>query len=264
MRRLLSIVLSTGVAAVAALAFASPASAAGTYSHYVALGDSYSSGVGTGTYDSSSGSCKRSPKAYPALWAASHSLASFSFVACSGATTATVTSGQLSAVTATTDLVSISVGGNDVGFVSVLTTCVLTSDSSCLSAISTAENSAQTKLPGLLGTLYAAIHSRAPNAHVVVLSYPRFYQLGGSCVVGMSETKRSAINAGADVLDGVIAKAAANAGFAFADVRPPFTGHGICSSAWWLNSLTWPVDDSYHPNASGQQLGYLPTFTAAL
>jgi hypothetical protein len=31
-----------------------------------------------------------------------------------------------------------------------------------------------------------------------------------------------------------------------------------------LNSLTWPVDDSYHPNANGQNLGYLPTFAANL
>jgi lysophospholipase L1-like esterase len=264
MRRLLSIILPAGVLAAAILAVATPASAAGTYTHYVALGDSYSSGVGTGTYDSASGSCKRSPKAYPALWAAAHPGVSFSFVACSGATTASVTSGQLSAVTASTDLVSIGVGGNDVGFVSVLSTCVLASDSSCLSSIATAENKAQTTLPGALGTLFASIHSRAPGAHVVVLGYPRFYQLNGSCVLGMSETKRSAINNGADILDGVIAKAAADAGFAFGDVRGPFTNHGICSSSWWLNSLTWPVDDSYHPNATGQSQGYLPTFTSAL
>jgi len=264
MRRLLSIILPAGVVAASIFALATPATAAPTYSRYVALGDSYSSGVGTGTYDSSSGSCKRSPKAYPALWAASHALASFSFVACSGATTATVTSGQLSALTTSTDLVSISVGGNDVGFVSVLTTCVLSTDSGCLSAITTAENKARTTLPGLLTTLYSSIRTRSPGAHVVVLSYPRFYQLGGSCILGMSETKRSAINAGADVLDGVIATAAANAGFTFADVRGPFTGHGICSSSWWLNSLTWPIDDSYHPNVNGQQLGYLPTFTAGL
>lgn len=44
-----------------------------TATGYVALGDSYSSGVGAGSYDSASGSCKRSSKAYPALWAAAHS-----------------------------------------------------------------------------------------------------------------------------------------------------------------------------------------------
>ncbi len=264
MRRLLSLVLPVGIVVAGVFALASPASAAPTYTRYVALGDSYASGVGTGSYDSASGSCRRSPRAYPSLYAATHSLASFSFVACSGATTGSVTSGQLSALSTSTDLVSISVGGNDVGFVSVLSTCVLATDSGCLSAIATAKAKAQNTLPGLLGTLYASIHSRSPNAHVVVLGYPRFYQLGGSCVLGMSETKRNAINGGADVLDGVIAKAAADAGFTFADPRGAFTGHGICSSAWWLNSLTWPVDDSYHPNTAGHQLGYLPTFTAGL
>lgn len=40
---------------------------------YVALGDSYSSGVGAGNYDGASGNCKRTTRAYPALWAAAHS-----------------------------------------------------------------------------------------------------------------------------------------------------------------------------------------------
>src|SRR5262245_61624710 len=62
---------------------------------YVALGDSYSSGLGTGNYDPASGACKRSPNAYPAMWASSHSTASFTFAACSGATTTDVLNGQL-------------------------------------------------------------------------------------------------------------------------------------------------------------------------
>src|SRR6266513_2661495 len=62
---------------------------------YVALGDSYSSGVGAGSYDSGSGSCKRSTRAYPALWAAAHTPSSFSFTACSGARTGDVVNGQL-------------------------------------------------------------------------------------------------------------------------------------------------------------------------
>ena len=38
-------------------------------------------------YDPASGSCSRSPLAYPALWSSAHQVSSFSFVACSGATT---------------------------------------------------------------------------------------------------------------------------------------------------------------------------------
>ena len=53
---------------------------------------------------------------------------SFSFVACGGATTADVLSGQVAALRTTTTLVTISVGGNDVGFADVVTTCTLGGD----------------------------------------------------------------------------------------------------------------------------------------
>lgn len=82
---------------------------------YVALGDSYSSGVGAGSYLSSSGDCKRSTKAYPYLWAAAHSPSSFAFTACSGARTGDVLASQLTPLNAATALVSISIGGNDAG-----------------------------------------------------------------------------------------------------------------------------------------------------
>jgi hypothetical protein len=74
---------------------------------YVALGDSYSSGVGTGVYDAASGACQRSPLSYPPLWVAEHHPASFEFVACSGATTADVRANQISALQPTTDLVAV-------------------------------------------------------------------------------------------------------------------------------------------------------------
>ncbi|MGH3436518.1 MAG: lipase, partial [Sciscionella sp.] len=66
----------------------------------------------------------------------------------------------------------------------------------------------------------------------------------------------------ADALDDQIAKEAANAGFDFVDVRAAFADHGICSSDWWLNSTTWPITDSYHPNAKGHADGYLPALDA--
>ena len=105
---------------------------------YVALGDSYSSGVGAGSYLSAGGDCKRSTKAYPYLWAAAHSPSTFHFTACSGARTGDVLASQLTPLSSATALVSISVGGNDAGFADVMTTCVLQSDSSCLSRIDTA------------------------------------------------------------------------------------------------------------------------------
>ena len=156
---------------------------------YVALGDSYSSGVGAGSYDSASGDCKRSTKAYPKLWAAAHSPSSFAFTACSGARTGDVTAGQLAPLSSATDLVSITVGGNDAGFSDVMTTCVLQSESSCINRINQARAYVDTTLPGKLDSVYSAIRSKAPAARVVVLGYPRFYKLSGSCIAGLSENE---------------------------------------------------------------------------
>ncbi|MEW2397664.1 SGNH/GDSL hydrolase family protein [Streptomyces sp. NPDC046862] len=227
---------------------------------YVALGDSYSSGVGAGSYISSSGDCKRSTKAFPYLWAAANSPSSFDFTACSGARTSDVTASQLAPLNSSTGLVSITVGGNDAGFADVMTTCVTSSDSTCISRINTAKAYVDSTLPGRLDSVYSAIRAKAPAAHVVVLGYPRFYQLGQTCA-GLSETKRSAINNASDYLNTAIAKRAADHGFTFGDVRPTFTGHELCSGDSWLHSVNWlNIGESYHPKASGQSGGYLPVF----
>lgn len=245
------------------LALAAPAGATSS-THYVALGDSYASGLGSGSYGNS-GSCYRSTLAFSQLWADAHSPAAFASVACSGATTSDVANNQLSALSAGTTLVSIVVGGNDVGFANTMEDCVLYGTDTCVSDINAAENQARTVLPGRLDSLYSAIHAHAPNARVVVVGYPRFYDLSVWYCIGLSETSRQKINEGADVLDGVIQTAAAGHGFGFADVRGNFAaGHEICDGgSSWLHSVDWgDLGDSYHPTAAGQSGGYLPAFTA--
>ncbi|WP_328909304.1 SGNH/GDSL hydrolase family protein [Streptomyces sp. NBC_00234] len=265
MSRLVAFSSSLLFGAVLALTGAGAAQAAASAAgDYVALGDSYSSGVGAGSYISSSGDCKRSTRAYPSLWAAANSPSSFAFTACSGARTNDVTAGQLGPLNSSTDLVSISIGGNDAGFADVMTTCVLQSEATCLSRVATARAYVDSTLPGRLDTVYSAISAKAPAAHVVVLGYPRFYQLGGSCIAGLSENERAAINGASDYLNAATAKRAANHGFTFADVRPPFTGHEICSGSAWLHSVNWlNIGESYHPTAAGQSGGYLPAMNAA-
>jgi lysophospholipase L1-like esterase len=232
---------------------------------YVALGDSYSSGVGAGSYIGSSGSCDQSTNAYPALWDAANQPASYVSEACSGASTATVLSSQLSALSPATTLVSITVGGNDVGFSSVMETCVLLPTSSCVSAIDHAESLTATQLPGELDSVLNAIHADAPNARVVVLDYPELYDLSrSSSCIGLSTTDRTDLDQGADQLDGQIQAAAARHGDVFADVRGAFRGHEICDSGSWLHSVNiLDVSESYHPTASGQSGAYEPVFSAA-
>ncbi|MCZ9343834.1 SGNH/GDSL hydrolase family protein, partial [Streptomyces sp. TRM76130] len=212
--RLVGFLSSLLLAACVALTGAAAARAAGpaAATGYVALGDSYSSGVGAGSYTAESGDCKRSTLAYPQLWANANSPSSFDFTACSGARTGDVLSGQLGPLNSSTGLVSISVGGNDAGFADVMTTCVLQSDSGCLSRIATARAYVESTLPGSLDGVYSAIRGKAPGARVVVLGYPRFYQLGTTCL-GLSETKRKAINDASDLLNTAVAARAAAHGF---------------------------------------------------
>ena len=245
-------------AALSFVGIAAPASADSTAAgKYVALGDSYSSGTGAGSYGDS-GSCKRSANAYAQLWANDHAPSAFSFVACSGAVTADVLANQVAALTADTELVTISVGGNDAGFADVMTDCNLGSDQACVDRNNQAQNFARTELPGRLDAVYTEISNRAPNARVVVVGYPHIYHLNGSCAIGLSETKRAAINGSSDVLADVISSRAAAFGFTFVDGRAAFDGHEICAPGddWWLHSVTWPIDESYHPTAAGQRDGY--------
>jgi len=241
---------TTGTASAAALVLgmaATSADAAG--GSYVALGDSYSSGVGTRTYIADGTSCQRSVYAYPPLIAAARGYA-LNFRACSGATVADVTNTQLSALASSTAYVSISVGGNDAGFAGVLTECAQPGwMSDCTGAIDGAQNIINNTLPSRLRTLYSSIRTKAPNAKVVVVGYPRIFN-GEDCnaLTWFSPTEESRLNSTADLLNSRLASAASGAGFAFASPASAFIGHAVCDSPEWLNGLSSPVSESYHPN----------------
>ncbi|WP_326594793.1 SGNH/GDSL hydrolase family protein [Streptomyces sp. NBC_01803] len=261
-RRSLAVAATAAVAVGVSALGPTPASAqetSGAAVEYVALGDSYSAGVGAGGYDSASGDCKRSAAAYPELWAEANAPASFDFTACFAARTTDVIDSQLGPLDADTTLVTLSVGGNDIGFADTMETCVLQGTSACLSAVAAADSAVTDTLPGRLDTVYDAIRAEAPAARVVVFGYPRLYELGGSCSTGLSEESRAALNDASDHLNDVTAQRAADHGFTYADVRPTFTGHEICSGDEWLHSVNWlSPSESYHPTAEGQSGGYYP------
>lgn len=260
-----SLALRLGVGATA-LAFslvpALSARAAAAGVNYAALGDSYSSGVGAGNYTSSSGACERSTNAYSALWAQQNHPSAYTSAACSGAKTTDVVANQLGVLSAATTLVSITVGGNDENFSQIMVDCNLYGTSTCVREVDAAKADAKANLPGKLANVYNAIRSKAPNAHVVVLGYPEFYDLNNDCV-GLSQESRTDIDSGIDLLDSITSTAAAKAGFTYADVRKSFSGHEICDSNRWLHSVNFAdVEESYHPTADGQAYGYLPVFAA--
>jgi len=251
------------LAALVPLAVQAPAQAAGP--SYVALGDSYASGVGTRSYIDDGTSCQRSTYAYPYLVAAQKGY-TLNFKACSGATTSTVTNSQLSAVTSTTKYVTLSVGGNDAGFSSVITECAQPGwMSDCDGSINTAQSFINNTLPGRLNTLYASIDSRAPNAVVVVTGYPRIFQ-GEDCNAGtwFSPSEETRLNQTADLLNAKLSAAASAKGFKFANPTSRFIGHAVCDDVEWINGLSNPISESYHPNRLGQSSGYKPLVSTLL
>ncbi|HEX7716778.1 MAG TPA: SGNH/GDSL hydrolase family protein [Marmoricola sp.] len=241
----------------------SPAHAAGP--SYVALGDSYSSGVGTRTYISDGTSCQRSTYAYPYLVASQRGF-TLSFQACSGAKIPDVTGKQLGALSSSTAYVTISVGGNDAGFSSVITECALPGwMSNCSGKVSSAQSYINNTLPGALSTLYASIRSKAPHAKVVVVGYPRLFN-GEDCNAGtfFSPSEETKLNQTADLLNSKLAAAASAKGFGFANPTSRFVGHAVCDSVEWLNGLSNPISESYHPNRTGQSSGYTPLVSGLL
>lgn len=252
----------TAGAALLALALASvtmPAAAATTEAaevNYVALGDSYASGTGAGNY--SDLACTRSRNAYPALWAGANDPASFTFAACGGAKIPDVLSDQVGELDEDTTLVSLSIGGNDSGFASTMLSCRYSTQSACERALDTAGEYVVNELPGELDSLYTTVRERAPHAEVVVIGYPHLYKEGGLCPGGLGSARRTAVNQGSDLLNETIAGRAEAAGFAFADGRPAFAGHEICTGDAWISST------NVHPTAEGHESAYLPAFSAAV
>ncbi|MBS2963611.1 SGNH/GDSL hydrolase family protein [Actinocrinis puniceicyclus] len=257
---LVALTAATATAA-AVLLTAAPANASST--NYVALGDSYASGLGAGSYLSDGSSCYRSTNAAAYLWKNANSPASFAFPACSGATTSDVLSTQIASINSGTNLVSLIIGGNDVGFSSTMENCVLWGTSTCVSDVNADEAKAESVLPGRYDNVLSAIKAKAPNARIVFMDYPDFYDLSVSFCVGLSSTSRAKIDEGINVLDSLVQQAASRNGVVYADVRPIFSGHELCDGSGWLHSVDWTnIGDSYHPTATGQADGYYPVLAA--
>jgi lysophospholipase L1-like esterase len=232
------------------------APAAAGADNYVALGDSFSSGVGTGSYTLSS-SCRRGVYAYPWLVAQQRANTSLTFVACSGATTGNLMATQIGSVVADTSIVTVTIGGNDIGFADLIVQCTL---ANCSTALDSTRSTLAAVLGPRLDAVYSAIRSRALSAQVIVLGYPRMFSTA-SCfgTLGITSTERAKANQLADAIDELSGQRAAEAGVTYKSAVAPFTGHAVCSPSAWLNGLNLlRTIESYHPNRNGNSLGYAP------
>ncbi len=239
------------VAALAAAVLVPAASASA--SQYVGLGDSYSSGVGSRVFYEESGSCKRSPYAYPPKVASAKGY-TLNFEACSGAKTTEVNEKQLGNLNSGTALVTITIGGNDAGFSNVIINCALYYFT-CGSAINEADEFIAKKLPGLLETTYKDIRAKATTAEVIVLGYPKlFTKEGTTCNVNfLTSGNEKKMNESAEKLDAVIKGRAEAMKFKFVNPTSAFEPHEVCASEEWLNGQSNPLEESYHPNTKGQE-----------
>jgi lysophospholipase L1-like esterase len=226
---------------------------------YDALGDSYASGYGVPPYDSP---CGRSQSAYAVQLDGRMKIDLDDFVACAGATTTSLVSGgQLQALDGATDLVTLTIGGNDIGWSSAVTACLGGSDAQCAGALAIATGKIADNLPALLDTVYTKVAASAPHAHVVVTGYPRLFSPEYGAFLFASPAEQQAMNDGADLLNGVVARAAAAHGFQFVDVAKRFDGHGVNSPETWLRG---PFDPGpFHPNEDGYE-AYTAAVTAAI
>jgi lysophospholipase L1-like esterase len=288
--------------------------------HAVGMGDSYSAGEGVDPYDpgtdddygNNRNQCHRSAYAYARqskplgyvdllpTYVGGPTDTALAFIACSGATTDNVRLGGTAQYTEPgtqleqgklddrTDLVTLTLGGNDIGFSTVLKKCA---KQDCLKTSTRingqwVEDWAAAKLvdlPNRLVPVLRSIRADAPNASVVLLGYPRLFPTdaehqGCAGLTPFNAGEQDWLNGNAAILNQVMSDAAATAGVHFLSALDQFAGHSVCGrNGSWIAGLTAPnLPDvfhgnivgtgSFHPTEDGQTLGYaaaLNTFLAA-
>lgn len=237
---------------------------------YVALGDSYASGFGAGSY----AACGQSPLGLPGLLDRKKQVELIGNATCAGAKVVTEPGGALDlpeqvtrargagALSPATDLVTISAGGNDAGFGEVAGVCATQPTEVCIQVIAGQNAAALPVLSRNLDTLYTSIESAAPGATVVVTGYPHLFspEFGNPVIPLASQT---AFNAGTDALNSVIRQQAEAHGFTFVDVVPKFRGHGLGSPDAWI-TFRVGAEDNLHPTAEGYASGYFPAVRSSV
>ncbi|MFB4316163.1 SGNH/GDSL hydrolase family protein [Actinomadura sp. 21ATH] len=254
---------------------------AATGGAYVALGDSYSSGLGaeaTAADHNPLARCQRTSKAYFHQVAKAYPFKATAFWACSGATTRTVQTGksgepsQLSRIDGNTTLITISVGGNDVGFSKILAGCVVKlpwSRSCSEQGGDVAQRMAE--LRTTLPDLYRKIAERAPKARLIVMGYPRaFSETDGAGGDNISVADQQWLNARHRELNELIRQTVAEAdqrvaatggagSVEFVDAYSAFAGHEVGSPDPYMNGLAVSVSQlaaeprSFHPTVRGHE-----------
>jgi len=273
MRHTLALLLAVATAVPVALTTASaPSQAAPGALRYVALGDSYSAASGVLPPDSSSPLCARSTSNYPHLIAAATG-ARLTDVTCGAAETKDFFTGQypgvapqLDALDRRTQLVTMTIGGNDDNtFIDAIVECgvaglsTLGHGSPCRDryGASFVTDIRQHTFPALKRSLRAVI-TRAPHARVAILGYPWILPPTGGCFDKMPVATGDVpyLRHVEATLDDAVRRAAAATGATYVSFGKVSEGHDACqaSGVRWIEPVlqgTNPV--VVHPNALGEK-----------
>lgn len=271
--------LALVVVAMAMLGAAVGASAA----TYTALGDSYAAGPLIPNQSLNPLGCLRSDKNYAHL-AAAQMGKSLSDVSCSGATTEDMTASQdvtpgpnppqFNALSTSTQIVTLSIGGNDIGFTSIIENCASATpfghpcqdqyNSGGVDQLAARINATAPKVAAVI----QGIHTRSPSARVVVVAYePILPETGSGCwpQVPLAWADVPYLRATQKRLNTMLQTTAAANGARYADTYTAAIGHDSCksSSTRWVEPLI-PGNTAapFHPNARGMA-GVTPTIVAA-
>jgi lysophospholipase L1-like esterase len=278
-------VRSTRSVAVVFLSFlvvaVAPAVARGA--DWVGLGDSFAAGPLIPNQSLSPLGCLRSDRNYARL-AATATARSFADVSCSGAktdnmagsqsTSAGTNPPQFNAVSAVAKVVSVQIGGNDIGFTEILENCVTYNPFAkpCQNRYGTGANdqinariaAAAPKVAAVL----AGIKSRAPGARVLLVNYPAILpETGSGCwpQVPFAYSDVPYLRGKQKGLNTMLQAQAAAAGVVYVDAYTASIGRDACKSSGtrWVEPLV-PGNAAapFHPNARGMA-GIAPVVAAA-
>jgi lysophospholipase L1-like esterase len=253
--------IAIGTALTATLALGPTGSHAAATEEYAALGDSYASGTGARNPDLDP-TCVRSSDAYGPEIATERAATSLVFPACAGAETPDVVKSQVSSLSAATDWVTVSIGGNDVGFIELILSCGTELDEPmCLQKVEEVNGKIDQELGPKLDAAYDAIKTNAPNARVISIGYPRPFGDNLDCLDadGITPNEATALNGLVDNLEAKIAERSSAAGIGHINPIKQFTGHDICARTAFLNGKMEPtLVDAYHPSPEGYSDGFKP------
>ncbi|PRX02999.1 UNVERIFIED_ORG: lysophospholipase L1-like esterase [Actinomadura viridilutea] len=267
-----------GVGAFAAtLAAGTPAAVAHSVQaragvRYVALGDSFTAGPGIPKQHGKPAGCRRSNRNYPSLVAAQLKMR-LTDVSCTGArirhltesqrTSSGTNPPQLNALRRDTTLVTVGIGGNDIGFGEIALKCGVLSVTSpngapCATRYADTFNERPDRIRPLIGDMLRRIRARAPRARVLVVGYLRLLPEKRGCwpAVPVAQGDLAFLDALERDLNRVLAEQARAHGAMFVDAYRGGEGHDMCAPAqrrWVEGVLSAKNAAPIHPNAAGMR-----------